>query len=181
MTELQIRRLSSISTCNWHNYKDMTAILKSHETRYVRKCIVPIKGARDLIPLAFYLAVTAVTLTLMANNKDVAKAITELTQSVNSMQDELTTLKKRRPTQSGVDDLQTLSGLQNSGVMASDNLPPNKKLKADGDDEPDDPDDGTLVTLSDEALTFLEAAFNSKLDNTIKKGKAKVQGTLNSR
>ena len=102
------------------------------------------------------------------------------------MQDELTTLKKRGPTQSGVDDLQTLSGLQNSGVMASDNPPPNKKLKADGDDEhisddePDNPDDGTLVTLSDEASTFLEAAFNSKLDNTTRKGKAKAQGTPDS-
>jgi len=71
--------------------------------------------------------------------------------------------------------------------MASDNPPPNKKLKADGDDEhtsdgePDDPDDGTLVTLSDEASTFLEAAFNSKVDNTTRKGKAKAQGTPDSR
>ena len=55
--QLHIRRLSSISTCNWHNYKDMTAILKSHDTSFIIKCIVPIKGARGL---AFYLAMTAV-------------------------------------------------------------------------------------------------------------------------
>ena len=61
----------------------MTAILKSHETSYVRKCTVPIKRARGLIPLAFYSAVTAVTSTLMVNNEDLAKAITELTQSVS--------------------------------------------------------------------------------------------------
>ena len=41
----------------------MTAILKSHETNYV-KCVVPIKGARGLIPLAFYLAVTVVGVSL---------------------------------------------------------------------------------------------------------------------
>ena len=55
--QLHIRRLSYISTCNWHNYKDMTAILKSHDTSFIIKCIVPIKGARGL---AFYLAMTAV-------------------------------------------------------------------------------------------------------------------------
>ena len=58
----------------------MIAILKNHETSYVRQCIVPIKGARGLIPLAFYLAVIAVTSTLMANNEDLGKAIMELTQ-----------------------------------------------------------------------------------------------------
>jgi len=31
--ELHIGRLSLISTCNWPNYKDMTAILKSYETK----------------------------------------------------------------------------------------------------------------------------------------------------
>jgi len=38
----------------------MAAILKSHEANYV-KCIVPIKGAGSLIPPAFCMAVTVVS------------------------------------------------------------------------------------------------------------------------
>jgi len=49
------------------------------------------------------------------------------------------------------------------------------------DDEFDDPDDSTLVPLSEEAATFLEAAFNTKLGNKANRGKAKAQGTRDSR
>jgi len=87
------------------------------------------------------------------------------------MQDELTMLKKCGPTQSGINDLLTSSGLQYRDIIANNNPPPNKKHKADdqdeqaSDDELDDPDDSTLVPLSEEAATFLKAAFNTKLDN----------------
>ena len=63
----------------------------------------------------------------MTNNEDLAKAIADLTQSIKSMQDELMTLKKRGPTQSGINDLLTSSGSQYSDIIANDIPPPNKK------------------------------------------------------
>ena len=78
------------------------------------------KGTRSLIPLA---AVTAVTRTEMENGKGNCGINAKLTQNVKFMLDKLMTLKKRGPTQSGIDDLQTLPGSQNSGVITSDNLP----------------------------------------------------------
>jgi len=79
------------------------------------------------------------------------------------------------------------AGSQYSDIIANDNPPPNKKHKADGedeqasDDELDDPDDSMLVPLSEEVATFLEVAFNTKLDNKARRGKAKAQGTPDSR
>jgi len=134
--------------------------------------------------LAFYLVVTAVMCSRY--NEDLVKTIMDLTQNVKSMQDELTTLKKRGSTQSGINDPLTLSSSQYSDIIVNDNPPLNKKHMADdqdeqaSDDELDDLDNSTLVPLSEEAATFLEAAFNTKLDNMARRGKAKAQGTLDS-
>ena len=121
----------------------------------------------------------------MTSNEELAKAFADLTQSVKSMQDELMTLKRSGPTQTGADPLIS-SGSQYSGTVASDSPPPNKKRKTgdgedDTDEEIDDPEDNNLVTLSEEAATFLEAAFGSKLENETRRAKAKAQGTPDSR
>jgi len=109
----------------------------------------------------------------MANNKDLAKTITDLTKSIQSMQDNLMMLKKRGPTQSGIDDICRHHLARNTAVqLPAIAPPPNKKLKVDNDDEHatddelDDPqDDSTLFTIFEEAVTFLEAALNNTLDN----------------
>ena len=120
----------------------------------------------------------------MANNEDLVKAIATLSKSVESIKDELTTLKKGGPMQSGTDPQS--SGLQYSNTTASDNPPPSMKLETGDEedatnDEMDEIEENELVTLSDEAATFLEAVFGSKLDNNSRKAKAKAQGVPNSR
>jgi len=84
----------------------MTAILKSHEIIYVKKNVVSIKGACSLIPLAFYLAVTAVTsISIMASNEELVKALANLIKSVMPIQDNIVMLKQYGPTQIGTDPL----------------------------------------------------------------------------
>ena len=57
----------------------------------------------------------------MANNEDLVKAIATLSKSVESIKDELTTLKKGGPIQSGTDPQS--SGSQYSNTIANDNPP----------------------------------------------------------
>jgi len=127
-TALHIGRLSFISTCNWHNYKDMIAIFKSHKISYV-KMRSAYKGSTQSDSIGFLFGCDSgyVFSTLMANNKNLAKAIAYLTQSVKSMQDELMTLKKRGPTQSGINDPLTSSGSQYSDIIGNDNPPPSQQ------------------------------------------------------
>ena len=119
----------------------------------------------------------------MENNEELAKAITYLSQSVKSIQDKLLTLKQGGLTQSGTIP-QISSGSQYSSTVASNSLPPSKKLKADDDeyatDEDDEAEDTVLVTLSEERSTSLETAFGSKLENKTRKARAKAQDTPNS-
>ena len=55
---------------------------------------MPIKGAHDLIPLAFYLAVTAVVCSAMSTNEELAKNLEDLSKSVKSIKDTLATFER---------------------------------------------------------------------------------------
>ena len=103
----------------------------------------------------------------MAINEELAKAFKDLSESVKSIQDKMVMLEQHGPTQSGTDPLLS-AGVQYSGSMASDS-PPSKICKTDGeydsDEDIDDPEDNDLVTLSEEAATFMEVAFGNKLNN----------------
>ena len=83
---------------------------------------MPIKGARGLVPLAFYLAVTVVRCFAMMSDEELTKIVESLTESVKSIQDQLMTLTCGA-TYSGR-DLQSGSGLQNSSTNLDTGLNP---------------------------------------------------------
>ena len=88
-------------------------------------------------------------------------------------------------------NLQSLSGMQQSStdVLVGDNVPPSKKTKVDDDESATDDEDlkdrkdvqAPLMTSSEAASMFLEAAFGTKLENKTRVVKAKAQGTPDSR
>ena len=124
----------------------------------------------------------------MATSEELAKNLETLTESVKSIQDKLVTLE-RGATHSGTDPLQAGSGMQHSSTdLAGLNPPPSKKTRVEeeeviSDEELEDTDasHGPLVTLSEAAAAFLEAAFSTKLDNNARKAKGKTNGTPDSR
>jgi len=124
-------------------------------------------------------------------NENVVKALALLAKSVESIQDDIVTLK-RRPTHSDVNP--HLTGLQQSDIVSAisqdNNFPPHKKTRVDIDEdkEIDDLDDieelaGQLhivVTLSEAATTFLEASFSSKLSNDSRQARINTHGIPDS-
>ena len=146
------------------------------------KNVAPIKGACGPFSLAFLFGCDSGDMMDSTGNEELAKSLVTLSESVKSMQEELSTLK-RRATQTGATLLST--GLQHSDfdfdASSSSNSPPHKMSKAD-DEGKDDEEEvidkgeleliGQLVTLSEGAATFLEAAFNAKLRNDTRKAKA---------
>jgi len=117
----------------------------------------------------------------MASNKEMAKALADLSKSVKPIQDDIVMLKQYRSTQIGTDPL-TSVGLQHSCTVANDSPLPNKKCKTENGEDNSDVDmdnlkDTDIVTLPEEAATFLEAALGSKLEN---RAKAKAQSTPDS-
>jgi len=120
----------------------------------------------------------------MASNKEMAKALADLSKSVMPIQDDIVMLKQYGPTKIGTDPL-TSVGLQHSCTVASDSPPPNKKCKTENGEDNSDEDmdnlkDTDIVTLSEEAATFLEAALGSKLENKTRRAKVKAQSTPDS-
>ena len=155
---------------------------------------MPIKGAHGPFPLAFYLAVTVVDMSKLTNNEEqstsngeLSKTISQLAESVKSIQDDLQALK-RRATQSGLNPL-CQSGSQGSitGNEPGQEPPPNKRTRADseganseGEIEEGEEPHGPLVPLSEAAAAFIEATFGAKLDNATRVLKAKGQGIPDS-
>jgi len=141
---------------------------------------MPIKRARSLIPLAFYLAVTVVVVWCdMATNEELAKNFKTLSECVKTIQDKMVTLE-RGATHSGADPLQSGPGTQHSSTdPAGLSPPPRKKTRLEDEvvisnEETEDTDvsQGPLVMLSEAAAAFLETAFSMKLDNNAQKVKA---------
>ena len=165
----------------------MTAILKSHETNYVKmRCAYKRSTRSDSI--GFLFGCDSSRCIVMANNEELAKTVESLTASVKSMQDQLTTLTSGA-TYSGVNS-QSGSGLQYSGTDSDTGLtpPPKKKTRVDDDEdnseeemEDVDSQHGPLIPLSEAAAAFLEASFNKKLDNKSRVAKAKANGIPDSR
>ena len=123
----------------------------------------------------------------LMTNEDVVKALASLAKSVESIQDDIVTLK-RGPTHSGVNPQLTSSQQSYIGSAGSqdDNPPPHKKTRVDTDEDEDDLDNieepaGQLVTLSEAATAFLEASFSSKLSNDNRKAKTNKHGIPDSR
>jgi len=124
----------------------------------------------------------------MASNEELAKTIETLTVSIKSIQDDLLMLKCGA-IHSGSNP-QSSSGMQQSStdVVASNNTPHGKKSRVDeefatDDEEQVDCEDvqASLVSLSEAASAFLEAALGTKLENKTRVAKAKAHGTPDSR
>ena len=77
---------------------------------------------------------------------------------------------------------QTRSMQQSStDIVVGDNAPPSKKTRVDDEDlEGCEDVQAPLVTLLEAASAFLEAAFETKLENKIRVAKANVQGMPDS-
>ena len=122
------------------------------------------------------------------SNEELAKTIQTLTESVKSIQDDLSTLKCGA-IHNGSDPQSSGTQQSNTDVVASDDTPPSKKPRVDkvesatNEEDLEDGEDAQtpLVMLSEAASAFLEAAFGAKLENKTRVAKAKAQGTPDSR